>query len=179
MTVFCKKRVINIFKLLWFMQWKLDRVECPRTACCVAHCNLTRPTRHKQLFNLDTFFDKPQTKLHSRMVMFYRFKRYQRFLLDIELDWCDYLGPKTKLQPVIEAMVPFVVNNTNVIHPCPLVGHLYFTNVAMDSRGLGGFRLPAGQYRFDSDVFNPITKEIFIQTKVYMTVSASTDHGMG
>lgn len=66
-----------------------------------------------------------------------------------------------------------------MFHPCPLSGQIYFNNITMDSRALGGFHMPAGQYRFDSELFNALTKEKLVETKVYVTVSTGTDHGMG
>lgn len=109
--------------------------------------------------------------------MNYRFKRYQRFLLDIELDVCDFFGNKTKYQPLIDKMNLFFVNNSLGFHECPMVGRIDFTNIGMDSRALGGIILPIGQYRFDSEGYNAVTKEKLIQSRVYMTVSTGKDDG--
>lgn len=138
--------------------------------CSFAYCNISRPSRKHQLVSFGCHMEEPQKYIRARIVMFYRFKRYQQFLLDVDLDLCDIVGKKTKEQPLAEALLPFVRNYSNLLHPCPHEGLLKITNAPVDNRYLLGTILPNGQYRFDANVYDSVSNRTMFHLKLFVTV---------
>lgn len=93
-------------------------------------------------------------------------------MLDVDLDLCDYLGPRTSFQPLADALMPFVRNFTNVDHPCPFVGLVQMTRVPIDERYLRGFILPGGQYRFEANIYESVRNLTVFKNVLYVTVTS-------
>lgn len=97
-------------------------------------------------------------------------------MLDIDWDLCDFMGPKTTLQLMPEAVMPFVRNHSNINHPCPFTGSIDLVKLPMDKRYLRGFVLPSGQYRFEADIYDSQMNATLIRPIVYLTVSSHSLH---
>lgn len=126
----------------------------------------------------------PQNDIHVRFTLFYRFREYRKFLLDLDVDVCDYMaGHRTISQPLLDTIMPILLKHSPYLnHSCPFEGNLSVLNFTISSDLLNGNLIPAGQYRIDCNAYNSVTKENIIFVQIYWTIAAGTtikDMAMG
>lgn len=99
--------------------------------------------------HLENSFKTPVTSAWAHIVVYYRYKTYQKYAIDLWEDLCGFLDKKAQSYFMAWA-VSRVMNYTNLSHPCPYTENIYvkFNNVSIDAIQIEQL-MPSGRYRLD------------------------------
>ncbi|XP_037807903.1 uncharacterized protein LOC119601196 [Lucilia sericata] len=132
---------------------KFTDMRCRATAPQLMYfkeCTLKRDENITKAITLCRIYDKPlkQVKLNVRG---YRKRNvgYVPFVLDLTLDWCDFLKNRNNI--VLQSMFGLLEKESNLNTTCPIYLDYTYMNASMDNNGVFAipFKWPTGDYRFD------------------------------
>lgn len=132
---------------------------------------MERKSRTIQIINANCTIPHPVDAIFVHFKLYYRFKKYLPFLLDVHGDVCDALGNKTKFQPILELGIPLFKMYSNLNHSCPFEGDIQVRGVKYDNELLKGALIPGGKYRADMRVYDPRSNETYFLERSYLTHS--------
>lgn len=94
---------------------------------------------------------------------------FRPFLIDVDTDFCDLMGNKTKNQILGDILIPLVMPKSNWNHSCPYKA-LILQNFVFDSAMVSLFPAPTGYYRLNTRIYNPKTNETIMQAHLYISI---------
>lgn len=145
-----------------------------------ASCKLTFITRLKKAFTLKFNIIKPNTSLKIRYQLFYRYRNgFQKFLVDITDDYCDYMTGGNLKSKVLDLLKPGIEKYCNVILTCPYIGPFSIEKLPVDGEMFGNPFLPAGDYYLNISTFNT---QLMFSGQFYFNIPAGKtieDDSMG
>lgn len=98
----------------------------PNDILSAVHCDVKYIKRDRLRAYVYANISKPIHNAWVHYVLNYRYNRmtYHKFPVDLWESPCDWLGGKKSW--ILDWTVGIVLNYTNINHPCPYEGHLYF-----------------------------------------------------
>lgn len=146
----------------------MERVECTSESgtCAPFTCNVSRPRRNMQLMNFDCNLTRTVSDVQAHIKVFHRYNAhaYRPFLIDIDMDWCDFLGSRQKRNLLTEFLLPKVFNVSNLYYQkCPVAsGGKWVHGLIFDDNFITIFQAaPLGQYRFDLRIYDGVSSDTY------------------
>lgn len=139
--------------------------------CSSINCGVTKTVRHSSSMYMSCVLKKPVHTLDIRLVLFYKFRVYQQFLVDILVDFCGYMSGKVQSH-ILDLVMPVIIPISNLNHTCPYDGNVTVNNLEIDDRILDNTVLPPGQYRIDLAFLTG--KRLISSAQIYVLVPRST-----
>lgn len=158
----------------------MERVECkqiPDGACQTTNCSVELVDRNSRYLTVGCDLgDWTQDYIRTRTRLYYRFNGnvYRKFLVDIDEDFCKFMSGKFE-SPFLPVLFKAIGTNTNINHTCPYTGNVTIRNLTISSLFVKDLIIPAGQYRFDVNVYDSKRNRTIIRPVVYFTVPNSRD----
>lgn len=149
MSSFSKKNFIHFERFVCVSRYKNVQVQCRakyidrRNLKVNAWVNLTEPVK-------SAWFDSTVS---------YKYTIHWHQIGQFRMDVCGYLNG-TAASYMLDFFLPRVVNYTNLNHPCPYSGVVFFktNNISAQVLSLPQI-LPAGRYRFHSKFITPDSRK--------------------
>lgn len=159
---------------------KLERLECTSNQ---AYCNASYSTanlmaRDKSFMTVGCNLIKPLEKASVRLVLYYRFQVYKKFLIDVTEDLCAYQKGKNSGK-ILQLFMPFIKTKTEIFNQtCPFIGNMTVDNLRYGSY-LFPHLMPAGQYRLDIDIVDQNVHVWMLQVFFRISSDGMQNFGMG
>lgn len=120
------------------------------------------------------------TSLKIQYTLYYRFRNgFQKFLVDITDDYCDYVNEGNIKSKVMDFLKPAIEKYCNIILSCPYKGPFYIENLPLTFEIFENPFLPSGDYYFNITTFNT---KLMSSIQLYFNVPAGItieDDAMG
>lgn len=117
-------------------------------------------------------FSQPIHDCWVHFVSYYRYNptSYQKFPVNLWENPCDWL--KGKKSWLLDWSVKRVLKYTNINHPCPYDGHVYFKadNISTNIFNIEQL-IPAGRYRIDAFLTDGSKTNVLAKGQLYFSVS--------
>lgn len=108
-------------------------------------------------------------RLH--VILYHKFKTYQKFLIDVDENICNFHTKKNNESSIIlNIIMPFIKNHTNIFHPCPYFDLVYIRNLDFSKLVVVNAPLPTGQYRFDIDIYDSEKNKSMLFSQLFITI---------
>lgn len=144
--------------------------------CESTACGVSKTVRQSASLHLSCALKKPVHAINLRLVLNYKFRVYQQFMVDIFVDFCGYMSGKVPSH-VLDVVMPVIVPISNFNHTCPYDGNVTVNNLEIDDRLMDNTVLPPGQYRIDLAFLTG--KRLIVSTQIYVLVPRSIEAKIG
>lgn len=144
-----------------------------RDICSESNCNINFVNRYTRLMNLFCNLNRhPIDHIRLHVKLFYRFREYRPFLLNIDTDFCDYVSTSPQqMQPFMDAFMPMLLKySPNLNKPCPYFGNYSVVNARLGSDWFANTLVPAGQYRVNLHIYSSHTNTTIVQIRLFVTI---------
>lgn len=151
----------------------MNKIECWFNPLVIADgsCSLKLVDRNTQLVSGTAYIIEPQNLARIHLTVFYKFRVYRKFLIDVDYDLCSVLE-----HPMVAMALPLIRKHSNRIDfKCPFQGNYTISRLKYDKQYVPKQIVPSGQYRFDLRVYHPMTNATAFEGKLYCTVPESRD----
>lgn len=147
----------------------MEKITCTNSTeyCSSTTCGVSKTVRRSASLYLSCALKKPVHAVAMRLVLYYKFREYQQFMVDIVLDFCGYMSGKVP-SPVLDIVMPVIKPISNLNHTCPYEGNVTVNNLEIDDRLMDNTVLPPGQYRIDLAFLT--AKRLIASTQIYVMV---------
>ncbi len=150
----------------------MERVTCktyPESKIAHVSCKIKYIDRHH--VKVDSYVNSTEPfncTLHA--LMWYKYNTYQRIGGEIRENMCDWLSGKHNFF-VLNWILRRISKYTNMNHPCPLNGHVYFKvdNISVNTFAFPQI-IPSGRYRVDVTMLES-NQKILYDMSIYFSVS--------
>lgn len=106
------------------------------------------------------------------LVLYRRLKNYQKFLIDMDEDVCQYyIEADRKSSKILDILLPFLKNTSNIYHPCPYTNLIYIHNMNLATLSIENAPLPIGQYRVDIKFYDSLKNKTIFITQLFFRVN--------
>lgn len=147
----------------------------PRIYRNSSSCRVDFIDRYTQLISNTCYVMVPQYVLRMHVTVYYKFRIYRKFLLELDFNLCDLFENKDNPHPLMSIIVSILQKYSLEGLKCPYQGNMTMKPWQLDFSFIPTLVIPSGQYRVDVRVYNPKTNETVNETKLYLTVPPSRD----
>lgn len=123
-------------------------------------------------FSSRCFISKPLESILGHSQLFYKFRSgYQLFLVDRQVNACDYLLKKAS-SPIIDILLPTFKKylTSNVSLACPYQGRFDITGLPLSGGLFNNMFIPVGEYYLNLTVYANKNKDFIWNGKFFFVV---------
>lgn len=156
----------------------MKKITCTNSSeyCSSTTCGVSKTVRQSASLYMSCALKKPVQAVAIRIVLYYKFREFQQFMVDIVVDFCGYMSGKVPSH-VLDVVMPVIAPISNINHTCPYEGNVTINNLEIDDRILDNTVLPSGQYRIDLAFLT--RKRLIASTQIYVMVPSAIEAKIG
>lgn len=134
-------------------------------------CDIHIVARNTFAINISNNLRHPIDNVQLHVVLYYRYNRYQKYLIDRWEDICGYFSGKVP-SPILDIILKNTKQFSNVNHTCPYSGSMTFAakQFKMDNFIIEPL-LPAGKFRADVSFTEGAKRNTVSHIKVFFSIS--------